>query len=254
MATDVVLPPGFQLTRWHYTENTSRPCPTATESSSLPLSSMARLPSGTEATGDAFSHKPRLPSLPSFSNFLSGAGRPDLKFAPPSPGPSRGDPSLASNAPSSVHPALSPMYGRVDQKPLIPSETHSHPRSIHLDPSHASAWPYTNSSPLERPAALPGIYPVGPPLDRANGRIVVREDNIPGRGRCYVYDDGTVCEKVINGDAVNPKWGTTKAGKPRKRLGQACNTCREKKIKCDPSVPKCAQCQKFGRECKFDSA
>jgi hypothetical protein len=80
----------------------------------------------------------------------------------------------------------------------------------------------------------------------------VREELVPGRGLCNVYDDGSVYEKTIDSDLVNPNWGTTKAGKPRKRLGQACNTCREKKIKCDPSIPKCAQCRKFGRECKFD--
>ncbi|RVX68415.1 hypothetical protein B0A52_07415 [Exophiala mesophila] len=81
----------------------------------------------------------------------------------------------------------------------------------------------------------------------------VAEQEIPGKGICYVYQDGSICPKVPGGEIVNPKWGTTKAGKPRKRLGQACNTCREKKIKCDPSTPKCAQCQKFGRECKFES-
>jgi hypothetical protein len=80
----------------------------------------------------------------------------------------------------------------------------------------------------------------------------VQERHIEGKGICYVYNDGTICPKSVNGDSVNPKWGTTKAGKPRKRLGQACNTCREKKIRCDPQVPKCAQCQKFGRECRFE--
>ncbi|ETI24343.1 hypothetical protein G647_03712 [Cladophialophora carrionii CBS 160.54] len=89
--------------------------------------------------------------------------------------------------------------------------------------------------------------------DRIPRPVVVREEIVPGRGVCYVYDDGTRLQKSSNTDAVNPKWGTTKAGKPRKRLGQACNTCREKKIKCDPSTPKCIQCQKFSRECKFDT-
>lgn len=82
---------------------------------------------------------------------------------------------------------------------------------------------------------------------------VIHEENVPGQGLCYVYDDGSTCPKEVDGDIVNPRWGTTKAGKPRKRLGQACNTCREKKIKCDPSYPKCSQCQRFNRECKFDA-
>ncbi|KAF2455627.1 fungal-specific transcription factor domain-containing protein [Lineolata rhizophorae] len=71
-----------------------------------------------------------------------------------------------------------------------------------------------------------------------------------GEGTCYVYDDGSYCRTVIDGEAVNPAWGITKAGKPRKRLAQACLTCREKKIKCDPGSPKCAQCQKSHRICR----
>ncbi|ETN42722.1 uncharacterized protein HMPREF1541_01880 [Cyphellophora europaea CBS 101466] len=88
--------------------------------------------------------------------------------------------------------------------------------------------------------------------ENAHSKVVVREDLVEGKGLCYIYSDNTHCPKSVNGDIVNPKWGTTKAGKPRKRLGQACNTCREKKIRCDPQIPKCAQCQKFGRECKFE--
>lgn len=81
---------------------------------------------------------------------------------------------------------------------------------------------------------------------------VMGEEMIPGKGVCYIYEDGTYCPKTIDGDSVNPNWGITKAGKPRKRLAQACTTCREKKIKCDPGSPKCLQCQKSGRECKFE--
>ncbi|BDD58782.1 hypothetical protein MAP00_004033 [Monascus purpureus] len=53
---------------------------------------------------------------------------------------------------------------------------------------------------------------------------------------------------------VNANWGITKAGKPRKRLAQACLTCREKKIKCQPNLPRCDQCQKSGRDCRFENA
>jgi Fungal specific transcription factor domain/Fungal Zn(2)-Cys(6) binuclear cluster domain len=97
-----------------------------------------------------------------------------------------------------------------------------------------------------------GADRLGPSLSPSN-RTLVNEANVNGK-LCYVYDDGSVCQKTINGDPVNPKWGTTKAGKPRKRLGQACNTCREKKIRCDPKIPKCTQCQKFDRECKFETS
>jgi hypothetical protein len=74
---------------------------------------------------------------------------------------------------------------------------------------------------------------------------------------CFVYADGSFCPKFINGAPVNANWGVTKAGRPRKRLGLACLTCREKKIKCNPNPTAeamCDQCRKSGRECRFESA
>jgi hypothetical protein len=82
----------------------------------------------------------------------------------------------------------------------------------------------------------------------------VRQAEVAGEGMCYFYDDGTHCKTVIDGEVVNAHWGVTKAGKPRKRLAIACITCREKKIKCDPDYPRCVQCEKFGRTCKFKNA
>ncbi|KAI4163686.1 MAG: hypothetical protein LQ342_002720 [Letrouitia transgressa] len=83
---------------------------------------------------------------------------------------------------------------------------------------------------------------------------VVGSQDVPGEGSCWVYEDGSICRKVIDGEPVNAQWGVTKAGKPRKRLAIACTTCREKKIKCDPGEGKCLQCDKFGRECRFTTA
>ena len=85
-------------------------------------------------------------------------------------------------------------------------------------------------------------------------RRVVGEEVVPGEGPCYVYEDGSYVKKFIDGEVVNAQWGVTKAGKPRKRLAIACMTCREKKIKCDPGEPKCVQCDKSGRECRFQTA
>jgi len=50
----------------------------------------------------------------------------------------------------------------------------------------------------------------------------VGQRQIAGKGFCYVYKDGNTCPTVIDGELVNPLWGTTKAGKARKRLAQAC--------------------------------
>ncbi|KAE9577376.1 hypothetical protein CGMCC3_g6678 [Colletotrichum fructicola] len=82
----------------------------------------------------------------------------------------------------------------------------------------------------------------------------VRAAEVPGEGLCFFYDDGSHCKTIIDGEQVNAHWGVTKAGKPRKRLAIACVTCREKKIKCDPDFPRCVQCEKFGRVCKFKNA
>ncbi|KAI9869823.1 MAG: hypothetical protein M1830_005057 [Pleopsidium flavum] len=123
---------------------------------------------------------------------------------------------------------------------LYGQRSHSDPSSYqHAQPAHQSQFdrslPYRTSEQQYIPRA-------------------VREETIPGEGPCYVYEDGSHCRKVIDGETVNASWGVTKAGKPRKRLAIACMTCREKKIKCDPNWPKCLQCDKFGRECKFQNA
>ncbi|KAL1302975.1 hypothetical protein AAFC00_003292 [Neodothiora populina] len=83
---------------------------------------------------------------------------------------------------------------------------------------------------------------------------IVGQRDIPGEGLCYVFKDGTTCPTIIDGEPVNPLWGTTKAGKARKRLAQACLNCREKKIRCEPGESSCLQCEKAKRECLKPSA
>ncbi|KAH1306653.1 hypothetical protein KXX11_006742 [Aspergillus fumigatus] len=107
--------------------------------------------------------------------------------------------------------------------------------------------------------SLPGTHEIGSAAADQSKMAQVRphvvdERYIEGEGWCYIYADGSHCPKTIDGVPVNANWGVTKAGKPRKRLAQACLTCREKKIKCQPNLPKGDQCQKSGRECRFESA
>ncbi|KAF2280016.1 uncharacterized protein EI97DRAFT_368784 [Westerdykella ornata] len=128
-------------------------------------------------------------------------------------------------------------------------------------PSTATAIP-ASSNPLgtltRQPAHDEASDPAKPARRRTEGssRAPVRasrcigERVIPGEGLCWIYEDGTFCRAVIDGEPVNPSWGITKAGKPRKRLAQACLTCREKKIKCEPGYPKCHQCAKSQRACR----
>lgn len=82
----------------------------------------------------------------------------------------------------------------------------------------------------------------------------VRSALVPGKGLHHFYDDGTRCKSVIDGKRVNPHWGITAAGKPRKRDSVACITCREEHTKCDPDYPQCAQCEQFGRVCRLMNA
>ncbi|KAL9598293.1 MAG: hypothetical protein Q9219_004594 [cf. Caloplaca sp. 3 TL-2023] len=116
-------------------------------------------------------------------------------------------------------------------------------------PSQAGTYDYGSTSHVRSDHPGTNVNQSVKPLPR-----VVGEQDIAGEGPCWVYEDGSICRKVIDGEAVNAQWGVTKAGKPRKRLAIACTTCREKKIKCDPGEGKCQQCEKFGRECRFTTA
>lgn len=89
-----------------------------------------------------------------------------------------------------------------------------------------------------------------PPLTRTTilPSNVVREEIIPGSGLCYIYDDGTVLRKSDDGELRNPS-----GSKPRKRVGQACNSCRERRIGCDQRKPKCLRCEYSGRQCIYET-
>ncbi|KAL9088852.1 MAG: hypothetical protein Q9159_002815 [Coniocarpon cinnabarinum] len=99
------------------------------------------------------------------------------------------------------------------------------------------------------------LHADGPDGNRphVNARNVVDVRQIDG-DECFVLEDGSTMRTVIAGEPVNPAWGITKAGKPRKRLAKACATCREKKIKCEQGGPgdtKCVQCARLNRPCKI---
>ncbi|KAJ5759736.1 hypothetical protein N7520_006892 [Penicillium odoratum] len=135
-----------------------------------------------------------------------------------------------------------------------------HHTATRSDPSSASFHgqpPYHGAPYHETPSSVGDISsPESTSRTKAQSVLphVIDERYVEGEGICYVYADGTHVPKLIGGIPVNANWGITKAGKPRKRLAQACLTCREKKIKCQPNLPKCDQCQKSGRECRFESA
>ncbi|KAK5951058.1 hypothetical protein OHC33_007811 [Knufia fluminis] len=203
----------------------------------------------------------RKPQLPNFDNFLRATGHAELALRAP--------PKLEttiSSPPFGQSPLPTPPYGlhngwlaegrqdlQRDRQCAVLEEHEMPPIEPHR---RASLMLPDERQPPPRPTrAYSSTNANAPQVDVMSwqhGRVI-QEEEVPGKGLCYVYNDGTMCPKEVNGDAVNPKWGTTKAGKPRKRLGKACNTCREKKIKCDPGYPKCSQCLRFHRECRFDT-
>ena len=176
--------------------------------------------------------------------------------APPEPG--RGDYASASRDPL-------PYKAPADRYP--PPSMHAqdaglyrdhHARPLHGPPGGGGGGlPLTPSSgAAASEGGVPAKDGLGPKIWTGTHFLprFVRAAEVPDEGMCYFYDDGSHCKTVIDGEAVNAHWGVTKAGKPRKRLAIACITCREKKIKCDPDYPRCVQCEKFGRTCKFKNA
>jgi hypothetical protein len=145
-----------------------------------------------------------------------------------------------------------PEHPRQQQPPLDRND--SGPKPVYGDSHGAGNYPQTASGAANGDQGPKDT--LGPKIWSGTQFFprFVRQAEVPGEGLCYFYDDGTHCKTVIDGEAVNAHWGVTKAGKPRKRLAIACITCREKKIKCDPDFPRCVQCEKFGRVCKFKNA
>ncbi|KAI4157108.1 MAG: hypothetical protein L6R39_000771 [Caloplaca ligustica] len=156
-------------------------------------------------------------------------------------------PSRGPNGNSFPHPGAIPQGPHPTYPPQPPQPTGSVSAPYGTD--QTGLYDYGPSLHARPDPTAPNIAQNVKPVPR-----VVGEQDIPGEGPCWVYEDGSICRKVIDGEAVNAQWGVTKAGKPRKRLAIACTTCREKKIKCDPGEGKCQQCEKFGRECRFTTA
>lgn len=132
------------------------------------------------------------------------------------------------------------------------NQGHPHHQPVIRTPT---TWP-ASQSPQSVASNVPRDPGTGTPISKVlekqvASRKLLGEQSIPGEGRVYVYDDGTKIPTHVDGEPVNGQWGMTKAGKPRKRMPQACIACRQKKIKCDPGENKCAQCEKSGKDCKY---
>ena len=70
-----------------------------------------------------------------------------------------------------------------------------------------------------------------------------------GQDEYYGYGDGRRTPTQVDGRTINPSWGLTKGNKARKRLAVACLNCRKKKIRCEPTLKSCLQCDRVGVPC-----
>ncbi|KAF2871270.1 hypothetical protein BDV95DRAFT_495057 [Massariosphaeria phaeospora] len=166
-----------------------------------------------------------------------------VSFSTPSSTPKSRPPEFSRQG-SLARPTLTDPTGRLYRPPSTASAL-----SASSDPigTLASQLPQDDAMDLGKPMRRRTEGSSRAPVKTSR---CVGQREIPGEGICYIYEDGTFCRVVIDGEPVNPSWGITKAGKPRKRLAQACLTCREKKIKCEPGYPKCHQCAKSQRVCR----
>lgn len=138
----------------------------------------------------------------------------------------------ASKAPIGTRPSLPappppPPLRRISdfQGPCVPDQpTQSAPGVDGMvQPQSQTASPYredTDGDIARRLNATQEMRNAPPPSNYS--LQCVGQRHIPGEGLCYVFKDGSTCPTIIDGEPVNPLWGTTKAGKARKRLAQAC--------------------------------
>lgn len=191
---------------------------------------------GSGSTSQSFGRQEQVmkPQLPNFDHFLRTAGHPDLahrgsaRLEPAFIGPPSGQSSLPT-PPATSSQQFGWLAGDVrrdlhnDQHCAIVDDGEDLLREFHR---RASFVQQSNSRPQPRPmrsySSVQSTLNGDVPTTLRSNRVVGEED-IPGKGICYVYEDGSLCPKEVNGDIVNPKWGTTKAGKK-------CNLiCRERR-------------------------
>jgi hypothetical protein len=129
---------------------------------------------------------------------------------------------------------------------------YAHGQELFDHMNEASHMPLTHEAPAclaeSNPTILtylPGLLPAA--AGRKN-RGYIGVEVINGQ-KFHVYEGGLCLPYEVNGERVNEWWGLTKANIPRKRLATACDRCREKKVRCEPGVEGCLQCQRAHSTC-----
>jgi hypothetical protein len=137
--------------------------------------------------------------------------------------------------------------GVVDHRITIPRHSYSH------DAREAQEVALAHSPcPLFGPG---GNYPLDGD-SRLQSTHSPHDDKVQGKAPSTTPVEQSNRPNTATGVPSDSPWGLTKAGKARKRLEQACVSCRKKKTKCEPmsSGSKCLPCEKSGSECYFDNA
>jgi hypothetical protein len=120
-------------------------------------------------------------------------------------------------------------------------------RSPHLPLTHESLANRADDS-LGNPTILQYVPGLLPAAAGYKNRGYIGVEMINGQ-KFHIYEGGLCLPYEVNGERVNEWWGLTKANIPRKRLATACDRCREKKVRCEPGVGGCLQCQRVNSTC-----
>ncbi|OAL25408.1 hypothetical protein AYO22_04891 [Fonsecaea multimorphosa] len=122
------------------------------------------------------------------------------------------------------------------------------------DTMNSPSWSYSTTSYSENKPAAPDPRATHATVDHAPGRASAEKETPDGSGSCHANEDVTIYSQNPDDDGLNTMWSSSKASKLKKRTGQACDGCRERKMRCDFKSPKCTMCKNIDRDCTFGSA
>jgi hypothetical protein len=146
--------------------------------------------------------------------------------------------------------AVGPYYSESQSARIKQEYAHGHEpfdptsQASHMPLAHEPSTSHAEGNPTIL-TYLPGLLPAA--AGRKN-RGYIGVEVINGQ-KFHVYEGGLCLPYEVNGERVNEWWGLTKANIPRKRLATACDRCREKKVRCEPGVSGCLQCQRAHSTC-----
>lgn len=220
------------------------------------LQQCATMPPDHNRLGLMNDFKPNLPALPSFRDFLSGSGIPAVV-----PDPVNSQSSEALRHSSRIYiQSLNSHTLHAEEPQANPWGASNGAVASSLDQLRTNQlyrsqetlspnWVGQAPQPWEKP---------NPSFRSASGQFPCKVPHLPDQEeypRQLFHDSKLVShyrpQRYESNSPFPYRRGVnlTKAGKPRKRSERACTKCRNLKVKCEPSVPKCIHCWKRGYDC-----